>query len=55
MSLIMSRSTPRGMCEDVKVIYIPQLGNLVAASNIYRPELIPPDWHEQVSRDALQV
>lgn len=49
MSQIMSRHTPPGMCEDVKVIYLPQMGCLLAASNIHRPDLIPVDWNRQVS------
>lgn len=49
MSLIMSRNTPPGLCEDVKVIYLPQLGCLVAVSGMYHRELVPPDWQEQVS------
>ncbi|CAK9786983.1 unnamed protein product [Cutaneotrichosporon oleaginosum] len=53
MSVIMGRHTPPGMCEDVKVIYLPQMGCLLAASNIHRRELIPPDWEQQFEAKGL--
>ncbi|GMK58756.1 hypothetical protein CspeluHIS016_0601980 [Cutaneotrichosporon spelunceum] len=47
MSIIMGSHTPPGMCEEIKVIYLPQMGCFVAACNMYRRELIPPDWSPQ--------
>ncbi len=54
MSQIMSHNTPPGMCEDVKVIYLPQMGCLVAASNIFHRQLIPVDWEQQVGEGLGQ-
>ncbi|BEI83812.1 hypothetical protein CcaverHIS002_0404160 [Cutaneotrichosporon cavernicola] len=52
MGTVMGRHTPEGMCEEVKCIYLPQMGCFVVASNMLNRELIPVDW---ISQPILKI
>ncbi|BEJ14519.1 hypothetical protein CspHIS471_0402860 [Cutaneotrichosporon sp. HIS471] len=53
MGTVMGRHTPEGMCEEVKCIYLPQMGCFVVASNMLNRELIPVDWISQFEAKHL--
>jgi hypothetical protein len=45
----MKNRIPENLCEALKVIYLPQLGCLVAVHGLMNEAAVPDDWEKQVS------
>ncbi|WOO84537.1 DNA mismatch repair protein MSH5 [Vanrija pseudolonga] len=52
-ALAIRKRVPQGLCEDFNVIYLPQLGCLVAAHGMLNPRLIPVDWEESFTTNNI--
>lgn len=55
MTSVMIKRIPPDMCQYLNVVYLPQLGCLVAANDMGDPTLVPPEWEERVSSTAAHV
>lgn len=51
MTSIMIKRIPRDFCQYLNVVYLPQLGCLVAANGIVNEFVIPPGWKQQVGHN----
>lgn len=51
----MIQRIPPDLCQLLNVIYLPQLGCLVAVHDLLNPDIVPSDWEQQVSYVRCQL